>query len=74
MNGVLVIGLVSLNRPIKNMDNTVGMLSNIDLMRNQNDRVAFLMEPFEHGHDFYSSFGVKVSCWFIGQNDRRIID
>ena len=69
-----MIGLVSLNRPIKNMDNTVGMLGNIDLMSNEDDRVAFPMKPFEYGHNFYSSFGIEVSCWFIGQNDRRIIN
>src|ERR1700676_1585549 len=63
--------LVGFNRSVADVDDAVGSLGDIVFMRDQNDCVAFPVQPRKQSHDFIARFAIQISRGLIGQHDRR---
>ena len=48
----------------------MGVQGDVVLVRDQNNRVALLMEPLEQRHNFVAGGGIQVAGGFVGQQNR----
>ena len=46
----------------------------VGLVRDEDDRVAGLVEPLEQRHDFDAGLRVEVAGRLVGEQDRRVVD
>ena len=64
---------VAFNQTIAQEYRAPGVPRDIGLVRNQNDRVALLIQILEERHDFFAGLRVEVSGWLVGENDFRVV-
>src|SRR5947207_602701 len=65
---------IALNMPITQSDDSTSPGSNVVFVGDHDDRLAQFVKTKEHGHDFFRSLAVEISCCFISQDDVRIVD
>ena len=63
-----------LNLAIPDMDGMLCIFSDIRLMSNHDDSLAFLIELGKDIHNFITGLGIQIPGRFIGQDKRRISD
>src|SRR5436190_24315163 len=54
-------GQVALDAAVANVDGAVGVVGDVLLVGDQDDGVAFRVQPLEEGHDLVAGGGVQVS-------------
>src|SRR5262249_36760474 len=64
---------VLLDLPVPNVDDTVSVSRDVRLVRDEDDRVAALVETPEQPHDFFARLRVEIARRLIGQQDRRVV-
>src|SRR5438270_4525996 len=72
--GLVGDGFVKLDFTVANMNYAMGMQSDVMLVRDQDDRVAFVMQALEQRHDLVAGGGVEVAGGLVGQQNRWTID
>ena len=66
--------LIRSNFPIADADDTVGVIGDVTLVSDQNDRVSFRAKLIEKFHDLDTGLGIEVSGRLVCENDRRMVD
>src|SRR5262245_31212477 len=64
---------VLFNLSVAEVDDAMGERGNVGFVRDENNRVAGLVQPGEEGHDLSPGFRIEVACWLVGQKQRRIV-
>src|SRR5438067_7279769 len=72
-SGLVGDGFVKLDFTVANMNYAMGMQSDVMLVRDQDDRVAFVMQALEQRHDLVAGGGVEVPGGLVGQQNRGTI-
>jgi hypothetical protein len=67
-------GFVGVDLPVADVNDAVGVLGDIGLVRDEDDGVAFGLQLIEQRHDLNTGFGVEISGGLVGQDDRRAVD
>src|SRR5262249_30184400 len=59
---------------VANADDPVGVLRDVALVGYKDDRIAFGMKLVEELHDFDTGLGIQIPGWFVGEDDRGVVD
>ena len=65
---------VMLHLPITQVKHAMGVVSNIWLVGDQNDRVARFVQAVKQSHDLKTCFGIKIPGGLIRQQNRWRVD
>src|ERR1700746_2558952 len=65
--------LIAGNHAVFNVNDTMCVLGNIVLVRDQDDRVPLGLQAVKQCHDFDTSLRVEVPSRFVSQDDRRLV-
>src|SRR5947207_1362261 len=63
-------GVVAFDQTIPQVYGAPRMWGNVALVRDENDRVAALIQIFKQRHDLFTGLGIEVASRFVSQNDR----
>ena len=66
-------GFVFLDLAVPHVNDAVGVHGNVELVRYQNDRVAFPVKALEQSHNFHTGRRIQVSGGLIRQQNRRVV-
>ena len=69
---LLLDQFVLLDLSVANEDDAVRMQRDVVLVRDQDDRVALLVQALEQRHDFVAGRGVEVAGRLVGEQDGRV--
>lgn len=58
------------NSPISDFNHSLALLCHAHVVRDDNDRLALLMQSLENFHDFIRCPGVKRTGWLVSKDDR----
>ena len=76
-SGVALLGdrIILVDFAVFEDDHALGVLRDVVFVRDQHERDALLaVEPLKDFHDFDRRARIEVAGWFIGQDDRGLID
>src|SRR5579875_154500 len=65
---------ISLHFAVSDMNDAVGMSSDVWLMRDQDDRVAFIVQTLKETHNFLTGMRIEGAGGLISQENRGVID
>src|SRR5262245_1620251 len=66
--------LVLRDLPVEDRDHAMGVGGDIMLVCDEDDRVSLLMQMIHQLHNLFRGLRVEVTSWFVGENNRWIID
>ncbi len=58
---------------VADVDDAVRVFGDVVLVRDQDNRVALLVQAIEERHDLQAGLRVEVAGRLVGQNDRRVV-
>src|SRR4051794_19750369 len=67
-------GAVVDDQAVAHPDDPLGVLGDVVLVGDQDDRLARVVEPAEHVHDLVARLGVEVAGRLVGQDDVGVVD
>src|SRR6266446_4560915 len=72
--GISSSSLVALDLAVPDVDGAMGVLGDVALVGDEDDRVAVLVELFEQAHDLLPGGRVQVAGGLVGQQDGGLHD